>query len=50
MDTSIEFDHFLAQKLSMTVAAMRHNISNAEYVSWSIYFARIAQRQELARK
>jgi hypothetical protein len=48
-DPSIEFDHFLAQKLGMTVQEMLFRMSNAEYVRWSMYYARIAQRQELAK-
>lgn len=44
---SIEFDHFLAQKLGRTVAEL-HEMGQHEYLSWSIYYARIAQREELA--
>jgi hypothetical protein len=31
----------------MTVAAMREQMSNAEFLHWNIYYQRIAQRQEL---
>lgn len=31
----------------MPVAEMRHRISAREYLGWSIYYARKAQRQEL---
>jgi hypothetical protein len=41
------FEFLLAQKLSRTVDELRHSISNAEYVEWGVYYARIAQRQEL---
>lgn len=40
---------FLAQKLSMTVARMRAELSNDEFLSWSVYYARNAQRMELER-
>lgn len=43
----MEFEFFLAQKLSMTVAMLREQLSNAEFVEWSIYYARMAQEQEL---
>lgn len=33
----------------MTVERMRREMSMSEYVHWSIYFARKAQKQELAR-
>jgi hypothetical protein len=46
----IEFDFFLAEHLGMTVATMRYSLSNDEYVGWSIYFGRKAQRQEMAAK
>lgn len=41
-----EFEFFLAQKLSRTVAEMRE-MSNEEFVYWGMYYARIAQREEL---
>jgi hypothetical protein len=34
----------------MTVAEMRERMSHAEYVSWNAYFARVAQRKQLAAK
>jgi len=49
-DPSIEFDHYLAQKLGTMVADLRSRMSNAEYVHWSIYYAREAQRRELAER
>lgn len=45
----IELEHFIAQKLSMTVDRLRHEMSNDEFVRWTVYFGRIAQQQELAR-
>jgi len=33
----------------MTVATLRATMSNDEFVRWSIYYARIAQREELER-
>lgn len=44
---SVEFDFFLSQKLSMTVAEL-HQMSSAEYVGWQVYYARKAQREEMA--
>jgi hypothetical protein len=32
----------------MTVATLRQTMSNDEFVRWGMYFARIAQRRELA--
>lgn len=37
----------LAQKLSMTVDRLRQEMSNDEFVRWSTYYARKAQREEL---
>jgi len=34
----------------MTVAELESRMSNAEFVEWQIYYARRAQRQELAEK
>ena len=49
-NSDIEFDFYLAQHLGMTVATMRASLSNDEYVGWSVYFGRKAQRQEMAAK
>lgn len=51
METSpdLEFDHYLAEKLSMTVAEMRRRVSAAEWLDWSVYYARRAQQRQLAQ-
>lgn len=50
METSpdLEFEFFLAQKLGRTVAELRE-MSAREFLGWSVYYARKAQREELAR-
>ena len=40
----------LAEKLGRTVAELRASLSNDEYVGWAMYYARKAQRDELAHK
>jgi hypothetical protein len=45
--TDLEFEHFLAQKLSMTVARMRTEMPAEEYTAWSVYYGRMAQRQQI---
>jgi hypothetical protein len=49
-DPSIEFEHFLAQKLGMTVQDMVERMSAAEFVSWEIYYGREAQRVQMANR
>jgi hypothetical protein len=46
----LEFEFYLAQKLGMTVSRMRAEMTNLEYVHWGIFYARKAQRHELATK
>lgn len=46
---SLEFEHYLATKLAMTVAELRDRMSSAEFVSWGVYYGRRAQDEELAR-
>jgi len=46
----MEFEHYLADRLSVTVEWLRSHMSNDEYVRWGIYHARKAQREELAAK
>lgn len=43
----LEFEHFLAVKLSMTVSELRERMDNHEFVRWAIYYARIGQRKKL---
>lgn len=49
-DSELEFEFFLAQKLGLTVARLREEMSADEFVHWHIYYARKAQREELAQK
>lgn len=43
----LEFEHYLAVKLSMTVRDLRARMPHAEFVRWNMYYARLAQEQEL---
>jgi hypothetical protein len=49
-DPDLEFEFYLADRLSMTVHNLRRTMSNEEFVAWSIFHGRKAQRQELATK
>lgn len=42
----LEFEFYLAEKLSRTVAELRE-MDQAEYVGWTVYYGRKAQRQQL---
>lgn len=42
----LEFEYFLAQKLGRTVAELRQ-MSQAEYVGWTVYYGRKAQREQI---
>lgn len=44
---SLEFELFLAQKLSMTRDRLRDEMSSEEFLDWQVYYGRKAQRQEL---
>jgi hypothetical protein len=46
-DPTLEFEFFLAQKLGRTVAELRQ-MDNGEFAAWQVYYARKAQREELA--
>lgn len=47
-DPELEFEFFLAQKLGRTVAELRASLSQAEFMQWGVFYARKAQREELA--
>lgn len=42
-----EFDYFLAEKLHMTVARLRAEMSNEEWEGWAIYHGRDMQRKQV---
>lgn len=46
----LEFEFMLAEKLGMTVARLRRELSVAEFVGWSVYYGRKSQRIEMERK
>lgn len=48
LDPTLEFEHFLAQKLGMTRDELRERMSQAEFTDWQVYYGRKAQREELA--
>lgn len=43
------FDFYLAERLRMPVAELRHRLSAQEYMQWGVYYGRRAQQQELER-
>lgn len=47
-DPSLEFEFYLAQKLGRTVAELRQ-MSQMEFLGWSIYYGRLAQKAEIQR-
>lgn len=49
-DPDLEFEFFLADRLHMTVARMREEMTYSELVLWSRYHARVAQAKELEAK
>jgi hypothetical protein len=46
-DADLNFAFFLAKELRMTVATLTATMSNAEWVLWTRYYARLAQDREL---
>lgn len=49
-DPELEFEFYLADRLGMTVDRLRAEMTQDEFVRWSVYHGRIAQRRELAMK
>lgn len=48
--TGLEFEFYLADRLGMTVARLRREMSSHEFTQWGVYFGRKAQRQEMEVK
>lgn len=47
-DPTTEFEFYLAQKLGMTVGRLREDMSAEEFMRWTVYYGRKAQREEMA--
>lgn len=45
--TDLEFEHYLAERLHMTVERLRIEMSAEEYIRWGVYYRRKAQRKEI---
>jgi hypothetical protein len=51
METSdLELEHYVAERLGMTVARLRHEMTQEEFVRWSVYYGRKGQRAQLAQR
>ena len=46
----VEFEFYLAQKLGLTVARLRAEVTNQEFLEWGVFYGRKAQREELAMR
>lgn len=42
-------EFYVAEQLGLTVARLRAEMSNDEFVRWAIYFARKGQRREIGQ-
>lgn len=47
-DPDTEFEFLLAERLGMTVARLRDEMTCDEFMRWGVYLGRKAQRRELA--
>lgn len=45
----LEFEFYLATKLHMTVGRIRAEMTQGEFVQWSVYYQRVAQQIELEK-
>lgn len=49
-EPDLEFEFYLADRLSTTVGQLREEMSNEEFVGWQVFHGRKAQRADLAEK
>ena len=49
-DPELEFEYYLAEQLHMTVARLRREMPNDEFLRWSVHFGRRRQDEELQAK
>lgn len=48
-DGELEMEFVVAEALGLTVARLRAEMSNDEFVRWSVFLARRAQRRQLGQ-
>lgn len=46
-DDDLELEFYVAERLGMTVARLRVDMTNDEFVRWAVYHGRRAQRAQL---
>lgn len=46
-ESDLGFEYFLAEKLGMTVARMRREMSSAEFAHWAVWYGIKAQRRQM---
>lgn len=49
-EPGLQFAYSLAAELGMLVADLEARISNREYIAWNVYFGRLQQQRELAKR
>lgn len=49
-DPGLEFELFLCRQLGKTLGELRAGIGQVELAAWQVYYARKAQREEMAVK
>lgn len=47
-DGALDFEFYLADRLKLTVAQLRHTMSADEFMRWGVWHGRRAQVQQLA--
>lgn len=47
-DPALEWEHYIAEKLSMTVGELRIRMGHDEFVRWQVYYGRKSQQQQQA--
>ena len=48
--TDLEFEFYLAERLGMTVSRLRREMSAYEFMQWSVYYGRKAQRRQMQQR
>lgn len=48
-DPALEWEHYIAERIGMTVGELRRRMGADEFLRWQVYYGRKAQKQQQAQ-
>lgn len=48
-DPAVEWEHYIAERIGMTVGELRRRMGHDEFIRWQVYYGRKWQKQQQAQ-